>query len=113
MARDTYADALLNFVIVLEALLLRGEKTELTYRFKINGANYLSNSFAEKELRYNQLGELYEFRSRLVHGGKKYPVKRSWKKNAYKRIAYHGLGYCGLSKTDSRQQIILESGHSA
>jgi hypothetical protein len=70
------ADALVDFVIALEALLLpydeQTRRSEMTYRFRMHGAHFISSMPIERREIYQQLGSLYEIRSRLVHGAK-YP----------------------------------------
>lgn len=77
-ARTTGADALLDFVVSLESLLLpydeQARHGDLSYRFRIHGAHYLAKSRNLRKDTANQLTDLYGLRSRLVHGGK-YPAK--------------------------------------
>jgi hypothetical protein len=74
--REDAADALVDFVIALEALLLpydeQTRRSEMTYRFRMHGAHFISSMPIERREIYQQLGSLYEIRSRLVHGAK-YP----------------------------------------
>lgn len=64
---------MLDFVIALEALLLPDDsRGDLSYRFRLHGAYYLSSSVMERPGIAEQLNDLYKLRSRLVHGGK-YP----------------------------------------
>ncbi|MCW3101228.1 MAG: hypothetical protein JWL77_6846 [Chthonomonadaceae bacterium] len=61
------APAFLDLAIALEAALLEGTRSELAYRFRLYGALFLTaerNSEATAE----ELKEIYEVRSRLVHG---------------------------------------------
>lgn len=77
-ARATSTDAVLDFVICLESLLLpydeQARRGDLGYRFRIHGAHYLSNTRKDRKETASRLAGLYELRSRLVHGGK-YPAK--------------------------------------
>ena len=70
-SRRTNADKLVDFVIALESVLLSGIKSgELSFRFRLNGAFYLSSRAQERLDIYNRLKKLYELRSALVHGAK-------------------------------------------
>ena len=75
-ARPTHADAVLDYAIALEALLLPYDRnarhSDLSYRFRVHGAYYLSTDPSGRKRTAEQLRELYDLRSRLVHGGK-YP----------------------------------------
>jgi hypothetical protein len=76
MARENGTDAVLDFTIALEALLLPYDEAarhgDLGYRFRMHGAHYLTENAADRHPAARQLGDIYETRSRLVHGGK-YP----------------------------------------
>lgn len=60
-------DGFLDFAIALEAALLRGLETELTYRFRLYGAMFLREDFPPRET-FDRLKNIYEVRSKLVHG---------------------------------------------
>ncbi len=67
--RTQKEDALVDYVIGLEALLgTAGEKTEMSYRFRIRGAVLLAKYRSERRGHLRLLGELYNLRSRIVHG---------------------------------------------
>jgi hypothetical protein len=70
------ADAVLDFTIALEALLLPYDENarygDLSYRFRMHGAHYLADDPAQRAALVRKLSGIYEMRSRLVHGGK-YP----------------------------------------
>jgi hypothetical protein len=69
-SRQDPADALVDFVIALEALLLPGSsRSEMAFRFRMHGAHYMSTLPGERATIERQLNELYDVRSRLVHGG--------------------------------------------
>lgn len=72
-ARESAADAVVDFVIALESLLLPYDEAarhgDLGYRFRIHGAHYLAKTKAERTKVAKQLTELYGLRSQLVHGG--------------------------------------------
>jgi hypothetical protein len=71
------ADAVLDFTIALEALLLPYDENarhgDLSYRFRMHGAHYLADDPAQRATLARKLSGIYEMRSRLVHGGK-YPA---------------------------------------
>jgi hypothetical protein len=66
-SRDTAEDAIVDYVVALESLLIPTDSTEMGYRFKMNGALLLGTSLSEREQLVKTLGELYEARSRRVH----------------------------------------------
>jgi hypothetical protein len=70
-SREDDPDALLDFVIALEALLLPDGDQELKYRFCVNGSLYLRPEGGTASGIHASLGNLYKTRSRLVHGGKR------------------------------------------
>lgn len=66
-------DKILYYIITMETILLStpsGNKTELNYRFKLNGTTLLSEIInVDKRIIFDVLGKLYEIRSIIVHGG--------------------------------------------
>lgn len=74
VARTSEADSVVDFVIALEALLLPEGMGhgDLSYRFHVHGAHYLTKAKHERAEIGDQLKKLYQLRSKLVHGGK-YP----------------------------------------
>jgi hypothetical protein len=76
VARDSDADAVLDFTVTLESLLLPmdadARRTELSHRFRLHGAHYLANDPSERADLFRSLRDLYAMRSQLVHGSK-YP----------------------------------------
>jgi Apea-like HEPN len=76
VARRDPDDALVDFTVALEALLLpyddETKHGELSYRFRMHGAHYLAASGAERTKVASELRDIYNFRSRIVHGGR-YP----------------------------------------
>ena len=95
-ARQSDADAVLDFTIVLESLLLpydeNARRGDLSYRFRVHGAYYLASDSRERQAVAKQLGSIYETRSRLVHGGK-YPdnTKISEARDIAYNLARRGL----------------------
>lgn len=79
MSREDYADAFLDFMIALEALLLPSNdyQGEISYRFRLHGALYLEQEPQKRTEVYKTLKKLYETRSRLVHADKRngYPTE--------------------------------------
>ena len=62
-------DALVDYVIGLEALLGRkGERTEVVYRFSVRGSVLLANRRKDRKVHLKALHDLYNLRSRIVHG---------------------------------------------
>jgi len=72
-ARGDPADAVLDFAIALEVLLLPDDpeagQGNLSYRFRVHGAHYLADSAAERRDVFRRLRDIYNTRSGLVHGG--------------------------------------------
>jgi hypothetical protein len=71
------ADALLDFTIALEAVLLPYDRNarhaDLSYRFRMHGAHFLAADATHRSDTVRALGRIYDTRSRLVHGGN-YPT---------------------------------------
>ncbi|GHD29212.1 hypothetical protein GCM10010335_17680 [Streptomyces galbus] len=96
VARTDDTDAVLDFTIALESLLLplqaNARHNELSYRFRLHGAYYLTDQASERQDMSDRLNALYTMRSRLVHGGK-YPTAdqiRETRKSA-RELAQRGL----------------------
>jgi hypothetical protein len=72
-ARPDAADALLDFTIALEALLLpydaETRRGELSYRFRMHGAHYIADEAGQRREVLRKLTKIYGTRSGLVHGG--------------------------------------------
>ncbi|MGD3107562.1 hypothetical protein [Streptomyces sp. YGL11-2] len=77
VARQSSADAVVDFVVALESLLLPYDSDarhgDLGYRFRMHGAHFLAPKKSGRREVVKQLLNLYALRSRLVHGGK-YPA---------------------------------------
>jgi hypothetical protein len=66
-AEEQPADALIDYMIALEALLLPGQN-ELSFRLALYGAYYLGGTQAERRETFERLKTAYALRSTLVHG---------------------------------------------
>ena len=66
-AENAPADAIIDFVTALEALLVR-DRQELSFRLAVRGARYLGVGAADRRTIFHQLRDLYGVRSGLVHG---------------------------------------------
>jgi hypothetical protein len=70
--RESSVDALLDYVIALECILLPYDPAtrygDISYRFRLHGAHYLGVSAEGRKNIWKSLRTLYELRSRLVHG---------------------------------------------
>jgi len=70
--RDNAIDSLLDYIIALECFFLPYDPatrhSDLGYRFRLHGAHYIGTSFEERRSIWKQLRDLYDIRSRLVHG---------------------------------------------
>jgi Apea-like HEPN len=102
------ADAVLDFTIALEALLLPYDENarhgDLSYRFRMHGAHYLVDDPTQRAALVRKLSGIYEMRSRLVHGGK-YPSLDEIKaaRGDARELARRGAACCGRSGRDSLQ----------
>lgn len=69
-AHEDPADALIDFVTALEALLLAGQddRGEFRFRFSAYGATFLGRSPEERRDIFRRLRDMYDTRSKLVHG---------------------------------------------
>jgi hypothetical protein len=68
-ADESRADAIIDFVIALEGFLLSGIKgEELRLRFSLYGSRFLSFDTAERKTLFLALRDMYDLRSKLVHG---------------------------------------------
>ena len=62
-------DSLIDYMIGLESLLGKaGERTEMGYRMAMRGAMVLSPVPTDRSKRFFELRDLYNLRSRVVHG---------------------------------------------
>lgn len=67
---ENNSNKIINFVTILESLLkLKGEKTELNKSISERGAVMLNDSFEYRLLIKNELKEIYNVRSDIVHTG--------------------------------------------
>ena len=68
-AREDFGSMdVLNALTALEALLLHGSKTELTYRLSLRVAHLLGSDAASRKTLFNDIKEFYDLRSTIVHG---------------------------------------------
>jgi len=70
-------DAIIDYAIGLEALLMKGITAELSYRFALRGATALTWNGGDREESFNQLRDFYKVRSNIVHGNRVEPTKLS------------------------------------
>ena len=100
--RDDPRDAVIDFVIALEGLLLPYDdstrRTEMGYRFRMHGAHFIASNPLERPALHCQLRDLYDIRSRLVHGGGRHPTHADLVEAARKA---RGLAARGLLKAVS------------
>lgn len=62
------SDAIVDHVIALEATFLRDVRDELRFRFALYGAWFLGSDRSERLRLFDELRDLYDARSRIVHG---------------------------------------------
>lgn len=67
--RSNNEDRLVDFVVGLENLLAcDSPNLETTFRFRLRGGALLPDSYGTARNRINRMGEIYDLRSRVVHG---------------------------------------------
>jgi hypothetical protein len=72
-ARQSDVDAVLDYMIGLEALLVPGSNPgDISYRFSLHGAHYLAGDYSTRAIIRDQLSGIYKMRNNLVHGNR-YP----------------------------------------
>lgn len=62
-------EQLIDYVISLESLLLKGSKQELGYKLALRGAYAIGRNATQRRLYFDLLKGAYDVRSGLVHGG--------------------------------------------
>jgi hypothetical protein len=73
-------DRLLDLIIAMEALLLRGdEQNELGFRFALRGTALISDKKIRKEI-FSNLKSAYDLRSRIVHGEREHSINKLLKR---------------------------------
>ena len=73
--RSREDDAIIDYAIGLEALLMKGINAELSYRFALRGATVLTWNGGDKKKLFDELRDFYEVRSNIVHGSHVDPTK--------------------------------------
>lgn len=68
LGRTRLNDKIIDYSIGLEALLTEGERQELEYRFALRGATILQEGGADRHRSFDELKDLYNARSAIVHG---------------------------------------------
>ncbi|MDO8409121.1 MAG: HEPN domain-containing protein [Phenylobacterium sp.] len=68
LKRQRPGDRALEAAIALEALL-NDEKTELRYRYSLRAARLLGSDFSDRRAVRKAVRDLYDLRSKVVHGG--------------------------------------------
>jgi hypothetical protein len=103
-------DKILDLVISLETILLSSKntiKTELTYRFKLNGASLLWDVTGyEKRKIFEVLGNVYEIRSKIVHGGDDKKIVSEIDKILHKLNIIDNSGGNGVGKLLSLSNLL-------
>ena len=69
--RERPEDAIIDYAVGLERLLLSGVEGELSYRFALRGATVLSCKKGGAQSFHDNLKEFYNLRSSIVHGSRK------------------------------------------
>lgn len=98
LGRPESTDQIIDLSVVLESLLLpESVRQGLRFRMRINGARYLEGETGELDRRgiWDQLGEIYDTRSRLVHQSRALPDHRDLERIAR---AAHEMASAGVRK---------------
>jgi hypothetical protein len=74
-AHEDEAEAIFDYVIALEALLVPEAQSEVSYRISMHGAHYIATDSSERKAIFQDLKTLYGVRSRLAHGSGAPPKK--------------------------------------
>jgi len=69
--RERIEDAILDACMIIESLLLSG-KHELSYQFKMHSSMLISSDFKEFNINLKFFNDLYNLRSKIVHGYEKW-----------------------------------------
>lgn len=72
MSRPLPDDKLIDLMICAEALFLKIDKNELTFRLALNAALLLSDDSKQRKVIFKFFKDAYSMRSSLVHGSKSY-----------------------------------------
>lgn len=67
------SDAIVDYVIALEAVFLQGVRDELRFRFALYGAWFLGTDRTDRQRLFDELKQLYDARSEIVHGSVRKP----------------------------------------
>lgn len=91
-SQDDDSEAVIDYIIALEGLLLPGAQAELSFRFSLNGAHFIAEVSSERLETFRQLQALYQLRSKLVHGagGLDDDERKQWRRTA-RSLARRGL----------------------
>lgn len=93
LRRDNALDCLIDLTIALEVMLLPKIQHELSFRFQLHGALWLEDDTARRAAAMKQLENIYEVRSKIVHG---IPVARQQVVELVTQAK--ALVRCGISK---------------
>jgi len=67
--REQSEDRMIDYIISLEALFLRGEFSEMTHKLSLRVAKLLEATLDDRQRVYKEVKKLYGERSAIVHGG--------------------------------------------
>lgn len=99
LSRDDDRDAVVDFSVALEAVLVPGRDRHNKHRrFVANGASYTLGAPAKQKAAGDDLDELYEARSMLVHGGSPEELQKTMSKLAGIAATARGLLQTALRK---------------
>lgn len=67
-AEDNPADKLIDYVIAIEGFLLPNKEGEYRFKFSLFGSWYLAGDTTERAQLFKDLRDIYDARSKIVHG---------------------------------------------
>ena len=110
---ENYVDRMIDLGIALEALYLMDtdEKTELSFRLRLHAAWHLGKDEEDRRRLMKEFGEIYDWRSKVVHTGK-LPEKRVGRRKRKPFTSEEVKQFIGRAQDLCRDSImkILEDG---
>lgn len=105
-ARERNVDGLIDYIIALEAAIV-GKGTEIGFRFRHFGAAFIGSNKQDREAIAKKLKQLYNLRSRLVHGDGKYPSQKEINDGAEKarKLCEQVLSKCLIEGWPTQEQF--------
>jgi hypothetical protein len=93
-------DAILDYVVSLESLMCRAKSTELIYRCSTRAAIMLGSNSDEREDIRKTVAELYNLRSKIVHGSSRKSMDKS-----LSRLGGHAIAASAIARDITRHAL--------